>query len=64
MFVNNETTSKETRNYDSLHTGRQWIMEENVKESFTQYPEYNSKTVKDFNQPFSQRMLGRMAQKE
>ena len=35
MFVNNETISKETRNWDSLHTGRRRIMEENVKESFT-----------------------------
>ena len=39
MFVNNETTSNETRNWDSLHTGSRRIMEENVKESFTQHPE-------------------------
>ena len=39
MFVNSETTSKETRNRDSIHTERRQIIEENVKESFTQYPE-------------------------
>ena len=39
MFVYNETISKETRNWKSLHTGRRQIFEENVKESFTQKPE-------------------------
>ena len=39
MLVNNETISKETKNWESLHTGSRRIIEENVKESFTQNPE-------------------------
>ena len=39
MLVKRETTSKETRNWDSIHTGNQQMIEENVKESLTQHPE-------------------------
>ena len=39
MLVNNETISKETENWDSLHKGSRRIIEENGKESFTQNPE-------------------------
>ena len=44
MLVNNETISKETKNWESLHTGRRRIIVENVKESFTQNLEEKSKT--------------------
>ena len=44
MLVNNETISKETKNWESLQKESRRIIEANVKESFTQNPEKNSRT--------------------
>ena len=39
ILVKRETTSKETRNWDSIQTGSRRMIEENVKESLTQQTE-------------------------
>ena len=39
MLVKRDTTSKETRNWDSIQMGSRRMIEENIKESLTQQPE-------------------------